>query len=127
MYKKGAELGHATAMYNLGVFYVHGWGGLSPNREMAQKLFVTAADCGQGDAKRALSLETSTQEQNDFADVEADPTSNDLTNVWFKLLNVNLEDNSPVGDSKTRSSSTSNDSGITDSEATYIHSISYVS
>uniref|UniRef100_A0A1B6I4Q3 Uncharacterized protein n=1 Tax=Homalodisca liturata TaxID=320908 RepID=A0A1B6I4Q3_9HEMI len=63
-FKKAAEWytiasnqGHATAMYNLGVFYAHGWGGLQANIETAKHLFGKAAKLGQPDAKAALDKE----------------------------------------------------------------------
>lgn len=55
-YQKAAELGHLTAMYNLGVFYVHGWGGLTPDTEKARQLFQEAARKGQPDAQAALGM-----------------------------------------------------------------------
>jgi len=57
-YKIAAEQGHATAMYNLGVFYAHGWGGLQADINSAKKLFVQAAKLGQPDAVAALEKET---------------------------------------------------------------------
>lgn len=53
-YQKAVDLGHLTSMYNLGVFYAHGWGGLSPDNKKARQLFIEAAQLGQPDAKAAL-------------------------------------------------------------------------
>lgn len=53
-YQVASDQGHATAMYNLGVFYVHGWGGLKASSAEAHKLFVKAAKLGQADAQAAL-------------------------------------------------------------------------
>lgn len=53
-YKKAAELGHAGAMYNLAVFYAHGWGGLEADPIRARQLLVMAAKKGQPDAMAAL-------------------------------------------------------------------------
>jgi hypothetical protein len=43
-------------MYNLGVFYVHGWGGVPVDCNRARQLFVAAAELGQTNAQEALSL-----------------------------------------------------------------------
>lgn len=108
-------MGHATAMYNLGVFHVHGWGGVDANEHKARKLFTDAASLGQIDAKRALSTdeETSTDEdsyeyQFPYRDIE--PRTNDLTTLWYKALNINL---SRV-DSKHYERLSSADSGVND-------------
>lgn len=55
-YKVASDQGHATAMYNLGVFYAHGWGGLEASSVEARKLFVKAAKLGQADAQAALDI-----------------------------------------------------------------------
>lgn len=57
-YRLAADQGHATAMYNLGVFYVHGWGGLRADIEVAKALFTKAAKFGQPDAIAALGKES---------------------------------------------------------------------
>lgn len=46
-----SSLGHAKAMYNLGVFYVKGLGGLKKNRKAAIHYFMKAANLGLPDAK----------------------------------------------------------------------------
>lgn len=51
-----SEWGHATAMYNLGVFYVHGRGGVPVDCNRARQLFIAAAELGQINAKEALSM-----------------------------------------------------------------------
>lgn len=55
-YQVASDQGHAAAMYNLGVFYVHGWGGLKASSAEAHKLFVKAAKLGQADAQAALDV-----------------------------------------------------------------------
>lgn len=55
-YRAAASLGHKKAMYNLGVFYVHGRGGLKKNREAARACFEAADKMGLPQAKKALSL-----------------------------------------------------------------------
>jgi TPR repeat protein len=45
-------------MYNLGVFYIHGWGGVPVDCNRARQLFIAAAELGQTDAKEALSMVT---------------------------------------------------------------------
>lgn len=57
-----ADKGHATAKYNLGVFYAHGWGGLEASNITARKLFEEAAALGQPDAKAALGLDSKTKD-----------------------------------------------------------------
>ncbi|XP_039289580.1 uncharacterized protein DDB_G0271670 [Nilaparvata lugens] len=67
-YQKASDLGHPTAMYNLGVFYAHGWGGLVADSTHARKLFTRAAMLGQREAQAALNLKpqvaTQPQENN---------------------------------------------------------------
>lgn len=55
-YREAASLGHKKAMYNLGVFYVHGYGGLKKNTEAARACFKAAEEMGFHKAKRALRL-----------------------------------------------------------------------
>lgn len=55
-YELASSWGHATAMYNLGVFYVHGWGGVPVDCDRARQLFVAAAKLGQSNAQEALSM-----------------------------------------------------------------------
>jgi TPR repeat protein len=55
-YELASKWGHATAMYNLGVFYVHGWGGVPVDCNRARELFVAAAELGQTNAQEALSM-----------------------------------------------------------------------
>lgn len=57
-----SDQGHATAMYNLGVFYAHGWGGLEASAAEAHKLFVKAAKLGQADAQAALDMHQTSSE-----------------------------------------------------------------
>lgn len=55
-YRAAASLGHKKAMYNLGIFYVHGRGGLKKNRAAAIACFEAAEKMGLRQAKKALSL-----------------------------------------------------------------------
>jgi TPR repeat protein len=55
-YELASKWGHATAMYNLGVFCVHGWGGVPVDCNRARQLFVAAAKLGQTNAQEALSM-----------------------------------------------------------------------
>lgn len=109
LYRRASDLGHATAMYNLGVFHVHGWGGLEADGDEARQLFTAAAGLGQRDARRALNLDENSDneprvaqpDQEDtsfgvnitpvFAREPVEPRNNDLTDLWFKVLNVKLD------------------------------------
>lgn len=55
-YQAAVDLGHPQAMFNLGVFYAQGLGGLKKSRKAARKLFETAAHLGVIEAKLALGL-----------------------------------------------------------------------
>uniref|UniRef100_A0A336M399 CSON008943 protein n=1 Tax=Culicoides sonorensis TaxID=179676 RepID=A0A336M399_CULSO len=55
-YQAAADLGHPQAMYNLGIFYAQGLGGLKKSRKAARKCFETAARLGVIEAKLALGL-----------------------------------------------------------------------
>ncbi|KAF6212864.1 hypothetical protein GE061_010574 [Apolygus lucorum] len=61
-YQTAVDRGHLTAMYNLGVFYVHGWGGLKQDTKRARQLFNEAAKQGQPDAKAALGMKEAVPE-----------------------------------------------------------------
>lgn len=50
-YRRASDLGNATAMYNLAVFYIHGWGGLKSDRKQAEELMEKAAGLGEPNAK----------------------------------------------------------------------------
>lgn len=52
-------------MYNLGVFFARGLGGLTKDYKEAKKYFKLAADLGQVDAQIALGLRKMISEQND--------------------------------------------------------------
>lgn len=113
MYKRAAALGHATAMYNLGVFHVHGWGGVDADEGKARKLFTDAASLGQIDAKRTLSIEedsSSEDEEYEFPYRDIEPRTNDATTLWYRALNINLN----KMDSKYHERLSSADSGIND-------------
>jgi TPR repeat protein len=56
-----SSLGHAKSIYNLGVYYARGLGGLPKDKNEAKKHFLIAAHLGQKEAKKALLKE---QQQN---------------------------------------------------------------
>lgn len=49
-------------MYNLGVFYAHGLGGLRKSRRNARECFLAAANLGQREAKIALGVPLTKEE-----------------------------------------------------------------
>lgn len=53
-YRAAANLGHKKAMYNLGVFYARGDGGLPKNAKAAKACFEAASKLGLADAKKML-------------------------------------------------------------------------
>lgn len=55
-YRAAASLGHKKAMYNLGIFYIHGRGGLKRNHAAAIACFEAAEKMGLRQATKALSL-----------------------------------------------------------------------
>lgn len=55
-YRSAAALGNKTAMYNLGIFYIHGRGGLKKNRDAARACFEAANKMGFQKATKALKL-----------------------------------------------------------------------
>lgn len=54
LYKSAAALDHPEALYNLGIFYGQGRGGLKADQETAVRLLRLAAVQGQQDAIKAL-------------------------------------------------------------------------
>lgn len=139
-------------MYNLGIFHVHGWGGVKADSDAAKALFEAAAKLGQVDARKALNLET---QPNDLIDsqylsqdsslsstrdhkkakssnsrsdsgisnsplidsrnkffYETEPKSTDSTNLWFKVLNIKMDDF--MSDDQKNSYGLTDDSGILD-------------
>lgn len=54
LYRAAASLEHAGAMYNLGIYYGQGRGGLTPDTKMATRLLRLAALKGQESAIAAL-------------------------------------------------------------------------
>lgn len=63
-YRAAASLGHKKAMYNLGIFYVHGRGGLKKNMEAARACFEAAEKLGLRTAKSLLRLPEKPIEQD---------------------------------------------------------------
>lgn len=55
-YRSAAALGNKNGMYNLGIFYVHGRGGLKKNRDAARACFEAADKMGSKKATKALTL-----------------------------------------------------------------------
>lgn len=82
-YRLAAALGNKKAMYNLGVFYVHGRGGLKRNMDAARACFQAAEKLGSRRAKSALRLPEKPVKSND----EIVWKSNDL--IAHKLSTVN--------------------------------------
>lgn len=83
-YRIAAGLGNKKAMYNLGVFYVHGRGGLKKNIEAARACFQAAEKKGSRRAKAALRVPEKPVTPNDDEIVWK---SNDL--IANKLSAVN--------------------------------------
>lgn len=89
-YRAAAGLGHKKAMYNLGVFYVHGRGGLKKNRAAARACFEAAQKMGLREATKVLSL----PEEPIKTDEEVIWKSNDL--IASKLSAVHKRRESSV-------------------------------
>lgn len=75
-YKRAADKGHANAIFNLGLYYYYGEGGLNKDIDMAETLFLRAAELGHdraGAVAKSAAEERLQQAQNnaveDFADV----------------------------------------------------------
>lgn len=115
-------------MYNLGVFYARGLGGVEPDVDRARDLFKRAARLGQKDAEQALILEEESREEISYKK-EADESIIDNFSAAFSTGNLlesfNLrgkKDKRPEpdllwneGDSLNDSkSSLDNDSGVLD-------------
>lgn len=68
LYRSAAALQHPGALYNLGIYYGQGRGGLSRDRATAIRLFRLAAVQGQQDAITALKSleEPPTPPENDL-------------------------------------------------------------
>lgn len=64
-YRAAASLGNKKAMFNLGVFYVHGRGGLKKNRDAARACFNAAKKMGLREAAIALSIPEKRQIKQD--------------------------------------------------------------
>lgn len=94
LYQKASDLGHATAMFNLGVFHVHGWGGVEMSQRRAKELFRAAADLGQEDAVKLLHL----------ADVEPEEVLGDVMDLKENTSHVqNNQEHSEPSTSSGRS------------------------
>uniref|UniRef100_A0A1B6DZK5 Death ligand signal enhancer n=1 Tax=Clastoptera arizonana TaxID=38151 RepID=A0A1B6DZK5_9HEMI len=88
-YELASDRGHATAMYNLGVFYAHGWGGLKANVTHARHLFQQAAQLGQVDAQAAIDSDPSYNETIDTSILyKVDKKYN--INAALENININL-------------------------------------
>ncbi|XP_043261644.1 uncharacterized protein LOC122402698 [Colletes gigas] len=99
-YNDAAEQGHADAIYNLGVFYAQGRGGLSVDVAKARSYFTKAATLGQNQAQYALDLEQryyqSKEKENNitYADkreftVNYIQNSKNVKHILKKLINYN--------------------------------------
>lgn len=82
LYELSASLGHPRAMYNLGVFYARGLGGLNRDYKQAKKYFKLAADLGQIDAQVALGLRK-ISEQNEHIQKQQHDLEYNLKNQFF--------------------------------------------
>lgn len=81
-YRIAASLGNKNGMYNLGIFYIHGRGGLKRNKEAARACFQAAEKMGSRQAKTALRVTETPAKPND----EIVWKSNDL--IAHKLSTV---------------------------------------
>lgn len=86
-YRAAAGLGHKDAMYNLGVFYVHGLGGLTKNRQAARACFEAAEKIGSTRAQKILRLPENPVKQ----DNEIDWKSYDLIENKFSALDLSAK------------------------------------
>lgn len=59
-----ASMGHPKAIYNLGIFYVRGLGGLTRNRMAAAECFKMASKLGIVEAKQALEMKNVRRKAN---------------------------------------------------------------
>lgn len=55
-YQIASSMGHPKAMYNVGIFHVHGLGGLEKNRKTARQYFIAAAKLNLIDAQNAVGM-----------------------------------------------------------------------
>lgn len=89
-YRAAASLGHKNAMYNLGIFYVHGRGGLTKNKAAARACFEAAEKLGSHQAQLLLRLpEKPIKQDNEIVWKTLDLIEN-------KLNPVNVSDNTSV-------------------------------
>ncbi|XP_053977807.1 uncharacterized protein LOC128875871 [Hylaeus volcanicus] len=99
-YNDAAERGHADAIYNLGVFYAQGRGGLSIDVGRARSYFTKAAKLGQSQAQYALDLDKhyyqfEEKENNIMYSDKCESTVNYIQNsknvnhILQKLINYN--------------------------------------
>lgn len=97
-YRLASDQGHASAMYNLGVFYVHGWGGLAMDCDKAQKFFQKASSLGQQEAKNALEM-VQAQESSPIDESDYNSTSSGIVQQVLEIaqdLGLGLEDHSEL-------------------------------
>ena len=74
-YKRAADKGHANAIFNLGLYYYYGEGGLHKDIGMAETLFLRAAELGHdraGAAAESAKGERIQQEQSNLVEAFAD-------------------------------------------------------
>lgn len=84
-YRAAAAAGHKNAMYNLGVFYVHGRGGLVKDMQAARACFEAAKKIGSRRAESILRLPEKPVKQ----DNEIVWKSNDLIEMKLNAVNQN--------------------------------------
>ncbi|XP_066998893.1 DAP3-binding cell death enhancer 1 [Anabrus simplex] len=92
-YKMASEKGHATAMYNLGVFHVHGWGGLPVDLNQAHELFEKASSLGQDDAKKALDMVTPDVQVRQVENNTCEESTNALLHALGLVQNTLINEN----------------------------------
>lgn len=128
-------MGNATAMYNLAIFYVHGWGGLKCDREKAEDLMRKAAELGESNAKAVCENRTKnseplvTQQFDTYKNKRTKEVQNvvevvmkstlDIYQIPYSKFYENNSDNSPCSSSTSRSSVLLSEFDHSDSSANY--------
>lgn len=97
-YRTAASLGHGNAMYNLGIFYIKGRGGLTKNREAARACFEAAKNIGSNRAERLLRLPEKPVVKQDN---EIDWKSYDLIQKQLSAVDLNDKTTAAVKDARS--------------------------
>ncbi|XP_053679655.1 uncharacterized protein LOC128730606 [Anopheles nili] len=91
-YQLAAKRSHPQAIYNLAVFHARGYAGLRPNRSMAKKYFVAAAELGLEDAIAALGPKYKRSRKNSAKDDSITSARNAVKGLpAFKLSLQNFD------------------------------------